>query len=61
MAVPKRRKSKSKKGMRRSHGALTPITLTTCPMCKKSVPTHKVHKECLMEHLKNGPPGPMPR
>jgi len=28
-------------------------------MCKQSVPTHKVHEECLAEHLKNGAPGRM--
>jgi len=46
--------------MRRSHDALTPINLTICPMCKQSVPTHKVHEECLTEHFKNGAPGRMP-
>ncbi|WP_422924975.1 50S ribosomal protein L32 [Singulisphaera sp. PoT] len=60
MAVPKRRKSKSAKGMRRAHDFLTPINLTICPVCKQSVPTHRVHKECLMEHLKSGTPGRMP-
>jgi large subunit ribosomal protein L32 len=47
--------------MRRSHDRLTPINLTICPMCKQPVPTHRVHEECLMEHIKNGPPGRMPR
>lgn len=61
VAVPKRRKSPSRKGMRRSHDYLTPINLTICPMCKQPVPTHRVHEECLMEHIKNGPPGRMPR
>lgn len=42
MAVPKRRKSKSAKGMRRSHDALTPPTLNVCPQCKKVIPPHKV-------------------
>lgn len=42
MAVPKRRKSKSKKGMRRSHDALTAPALNTCPQCKLAVPPHKV-------------------
>ncbi|CAN5889002.1 hypothetical protein BH23PLA1_BH23PLA1_07030 [soil metagenome] len=42
MAVPKRRTSKSKKGMRRSHDALTPPALNICPQCKLAVPPHKV-------------------
>jgi len=61
MAVPKRRTSKSAKGKRRSHDALTAINLTICPVCKTTVPTHRVHKECLVEHLKSNNPGPMPR
>jgi len=60
VAVPKRRKSISAKGKRRSHDALTPINLTTCPTCKQKVPTHRVHEECLNEHLKSGNPGRMP-
>ncbi|APW63275.1 50S ribosomal protein L32 [Paludisphaera borealis] len=60
VAVPKRRKSVSAKGKRRSHDALTPINLTICPMCKQSVPTHRVHAECLAEHMKSGAPGRMP-
>ena len=42
MGVPKRRTSKSKKGMRRSHDALVPIALNICPQCKLAVPPHKV-------------------
>lgn len=42
MAVPKRRKSKSKKGMRRSHDALTAPTLNVCPQCKLAALPHKV-------------------
>ena len=60
MAVPKRRKSISAKGKRRSHDALTPVNLTTCPVCKQKVPTHRVHEECLAEHFKSGAPGRMP-
>ena len=33
MAVPKKKTSKAKKNMRRSHHALTGITLTTCEKC----------------------------
>lgn len=42
MAVPKRRKSKSAKGMRRSHDALTAPALNICPQCKEVIPPHKV-------------------
>jgi large subunit ribosomal protein L32 len=42
VAVPKRRKSKSRKGMRRSHDALVAPTLNICPQCKKAIPPHKV-------------------
>ena len=33
MAVPKKKTSKAKKNMRRSHHALTGIGLTTCEAC----------------------------
>jgi large subunit ribosomal protein L32 len=42
VAVPKRRKSKSSKGHRRSHDFLVPPTLNICPQCKLAVPPHKV-------------------
>ncbi|WP_081459099.1 50S ribosomal protein L32 [Isosphaera pallida] len=42
MAVPKRRKSISRKGTRRSHDFLTVPALTICPQCKLAVPPHKV-------------------
>lgn len=42
MGVPKRRTSPSKKGMRRSHDALTAMALNICPQCKLAVPPHKV-------------------
>ena len=42
MGVPKRRTSPSKKRMRRSHDALTPIALNICPQCKLAIPPHKV-------------------
>jgi large subunit ribosomal protein L32 len=61
VGVPKRRTSKSRKGTRRAHDFLTPINLTTCPICKLPVPTHRVHKECLLQHQKTETPGPMPR
>jgi large subunit ribosomal protein L32 len=42
VAVPKRRKSKSAKGMRRSHDFLVAPALNICPQCKLAVPPHKV-------------------
>jgi large subunit ribosomal protein L32 len=42
VGVPKRRKSKSAKGHRRSHDALTAPALNVCPQCKQSFPPHLV-------------------
>lgn len=47
MAVPKRRTSKSKKGMRRSHDALQfHVVLITCEQCGTMKPRHVVCPEC---------------
>lgn len=47
MAVPKRRKSKSKKGMRRSHDALEfNVVLVRCEQCGSSKPRHTVCPSC---------------
>lgn len=46
MAVPKRKQSNSRTGHRRSHDALTPKQLSSCPKCGKSVPTHIVCPNC---------------
>jgi large subunit ribosomal protein L32 len=42
VAVPKRRKSPSRQGMRRSHDFLVAPALNVCPQCKLAVPPHKV-------------------
>ena len=42
VAVPKRRKSISAKGKRRSHDFLVAPALNVCPQCKLAVPPHKV-------------------
>jgi len=42
VAVPKRRKSISAKGNRRSHDFLVAPALNVCPQCKLAVPPHKV-------------------
>lgn len=46
MAVPKRRKSKTKRDMRRSHDGLTVTTTATCPNCGAKVLPHHVCPEC---------------
>ena len=46
MAVPKKKTSKSKRNMRRSHDAMTMPNLTTCPHCHEPVLPHHVCPEC---------------
>ncbi|HNR86902.1 MAG TPA: 50S ribosomal protein L32 [Spirochaetota bacterium] len=46
MAVPKRRKSKSKSRMRRSHNALVAPNLRPCTRCGAYVMPHRVCPEC---------------
>ncbi|MDR1234425.1 MAG: 50S ribosomal protein L32 [Holosporales bacterium] len=46
MAVPKKKTSKSKKGMRRSHDFDTPVNFATCDNCGKAVMQHNVCKFC---------------
>ncbi len=46
MAVPKRRRSRTKRLTRRSHDALTATTLATCPNCGAKVLPHHVCGEC---------------
>ena len=46
MAVPKRKTSKSRKRMRRSHHALTPPNLVKCPRCRQPKLPHRVCKNC---------------
>ncbi|MDP6625780.1 MAG: 50S ribosomal protein L32 [Nitrospinota bacterium] len=43
---PKRRTSKSKRNMRRSHDALTPPTLSECPQCHEVKIPHQVCPSC---------------
>jgi large subunit ribosomal protein L32 len=43
---PKRRTSKSKKNMRRSHHALSPPTLSECPQCHEVKMPHLVCPSC---------------
>lgn len=46
MALPKRRKSKSKRDMRRTHQKLTGGALTTCPQCGEVKQPHHVCPKC---------------
>ncbi len=46
MSVPKKRRTKSSIGKRRSHDSLKKIKLSTCPKCKKDVLPHTVCENC---------------
>lgn len=46
MAVPKRKKSKSKRDMRRTHQKLAAPSLSTCPQCGEATMPHRVCPSC---------------
>lgn len=46
MAVPKRRTSRSRKGMRRSHHHLHPMDIRYCRNCEQPVLPHHVCANC---------------
>jgi large subunit ribosomal protein L32 len=46
MAVPKRRTSHSRQGMRRSHHNIKPIQVQYCPRCEQPVLPHRVCSNC---------------
>ena len=46
MAVPKQRKTKSRRNQRRMHLFITRAVLAFCPKCKKPVLPHTVCKNC---------------
>ena len=46
MAVPKRKHSNHRTGIRRSHDGKSPIQLSICPECRQAVPTHVVCPNC---------------
>ena len=46
MQAPKRKTSKSKRNMRRSHHALVAGTLHACPNCGEPIKSHSVCKAC---------------
>jgi large subunit ribosomal protein L32 len=46
MAVPKKKTSKSRRDMRRSHDKLAPINLVDCPNCQARRLPHHVCQSC---------------
>ena len=46
MAVPKRRTSKSKKGMRRAHDAISAPSVIRCSRCSTPIERHTICPEC---------------
>ena len=46
MAVPKRRTSKSRKGIRRSHHHISAPAMATCPNCGQIIMPHRVCPNC---------------
>ncbi len=46
MAVPKKKTSKSKRNMRRSHHALKPVNLTACTNCGETKLPHHLCDSC---------------
>ena len=46
MAVPKKKTTKSARNQRRSHHAISKITLSTCKECGSAVLPHVICKNC---------------
>ena len=46
MSVPKKRRTKSSAGDRRSHHALKAITLVKCPKCETAIKPHMACSVC---------------
>jgi len=46
MANPKRRHSKSRRGKRRAHDALTTKSLSECPNCHQPKAPHRICPNC---------------
>lgn len=46
MAVPKRRQSKTKKNMRRTHDKIDAPTMIKCPNCSEMIKPHRVCSKC---------------
>jgi large subunit ribosomal protein L32 len=46
MAVPKKKTSKARRDMRRSHHSLSAPTVSVCPQCNEEVRPHHVCQAC---------------
>lgn len=46
MAVPKKAKSKSRRGMRRAHQAISSATTINCPNCGEKTLLHRICPNC---------------
>ena len=46
MAVPKKRTTKSKRNMRRSHHGVKKLMLVTCQKCHAQIPSHTACPQC---------------
>jgi large subunit ribosomal protein L32 len=46
LALPKRKKSKSRRNMRRSHDALRTRPINFCPRCQEAKMPHRICPEC---------------
>lgn len=46
MGVPKKKTTKSKKGKRRAHQSLSPLSLIPCPHCQTPIPPHCLCPNC---------------
>jgi len=46
MALPKKKKSRSRRDMRRSHDRIPLVGVTTCQQCHEPVLPHRVCQEC---------------
>ncbi len=46
MQAPKKKTSKSRRDMRRSHDSLTPKWVSECPSCGESIRSHSICMSC---------------
>ena len=44
--VPKQKRSKARRGNKRSHNSVTPPTLVSCPQCSSPKPPYQVCPVC---------------
>ena len=44
--LPKKKRTKTKKGTRWSHSQLNVVSLSTCPQCRTPKPSHRVCPNC---------------